>query len=178
MKSYAEKLVGLLKREMDTPQSDRSMYDNPKITNTGRARDSIRWELESQSLTNLGIKIVGEDYLKEIGLNETNQPKLVNVNELAEWIVSKPVNYKSVRKTQNLEGVNPSNPTVQNLARLIQRKIARQGIRPTGFITKIVEQNIKNLKVTAPVVEDVKENVVDILKEAGFNLEGKTIKFT
>ena len=177
LKSYSDKLVSLLKKEMDTPQPDRQGYTNPRITNTGAARESIRWTLSRQTESELGIDIVGIDYLEEIGLNEQNKPKTVSVNDLAQWIVSKPVNYKSVRGVQSLEGLSTSTPKVQNLARLIQRKIANQGVRPTGFINRIVKEQLKNLKVVAPVVEDVKESVEDILREAGFDLKGKTIKF-
>ena len=105
LKSYSDKLVSLLKKEMDTPQPDRQGYANPRITNTGAARESIRWTLSRQTESELGIDIVGIDYLEEIGLNEQNKPKTVSVNDLAQWIVSKPVNYKSVRGVQSLEAL-------------------------------------------------------------------------
>lgn len=169
MKSYAEKLVGLLRKEMATPQQGREAYDNPVINNTGEGSRSLKVVDYGKGM----IEIVGNSYL--IGVDEGT--KSAEVNQIAEWIVSKPVNYESTRKVINLQGANPKEGIVQALARRITRKINEVGTRPTNFIGRTVESHLKNLKVVAPVVEDVKENVVDILREAGFDLKGKTIKF-
>lgn len=170
MKSYSQKLVELLRKEMLQPQQGREAYDNPSINATGRGYQS----LGVIDRTGGVFEIVGEDYLLKVDKGNNKQ---VNVQDIAEWIVAKPVNYESTRKTINLQGANPNEGIVQVLARRITNKIRQNGTRPTNFIKRTVDSHLSNLKVIAPVVEDVRENVVDILKAAGFNLEGKTVKF-
>ena len=170
MKSYAEKLVGLLRKEMATPQEGRAGYVNPTINDTGRGSQSLGVIDRTKGI----FEIVGEDYLLKV---EEGNYKKANVQDIAEWIVSKPVNYESTKGSINLQGANPNEGIVQMLARRITNKIQSQGTEPTNFIKRTVQSHLKNLKVIAPVVEDVRENVVDILKAAGFNLEGKTVKF-
>jgi hypothetical protein len=64
------------------------------------------------------------------------------------------------------------------MANNIRKRILEQGgVRRNPFITRTVESHLRNLKVIAPVVEDVKESVEDILREAGFDLKGKTVRF-
>lgn len=170
MKSYSEKLVELLRREMSSPQIGREAYDNPTINATGRGYQSLGVIDRTKGI----FEIVGEEYLLKVDQGNNKQAQ---VQDIAEWIVAKPVNYESTRKVINLQGANPNEGIVQALAKRITNKIRERGTRPTNFIKRTVERHLRNLKVVAPVVEDVRENVVDILKAAGFNLEGKTVKF-
>ena len=101
--------------------------------------------------------------------------KRAKVEDIAEWIVAKPVNYETRRLSVTLKNVN--DPATLKLAQRIKNKINRVGSRPTRFIERTVQSHLKNLKVVAPVVEDVRENVVDILREAGFDVDGKKIIF-
>jgi hypothetical protein len=172
MKSYAKRLVQLLKKEMDTPQAGREAYDNPKITATGKGKNSIQMKVASRSLTSLGIEIVGEDYLLKVDKGTRS----ANVEDIAKWIVAKPVTYETRRFALKLTDVN--DPTTRRLASNIVKKINSEGTEPTNFIKRTVESQLKNLKVDVAVVEDVRENVVDILKAAGFDMSGKTVKFS
>lgn len=178
MTEYSLKLMDLLRRELDTPQPGRDMYDNPRITNTGRGRDSIQPRFVENTPTRLGIDIVGNDYLKNI--EEGSLPKRVEVEDLIEWIKSKPVNYRQANVTLTLSQLTEAsrNRLARNMANNIRKRIIEQGgVRKNPFITRTVQSHLKNLKAIAPVVEDVKGNVEDILKEAGFDLEGKTVRF-
>jgi len=170
MKSYSEKLIELLRKEMATPQIGREAYDNPSIDATGEGSRSLR----VVDYRNGIFEVVGNDYLLKV---DKGNNKRVEVQDIAEWIVAKPVNYESTRKVINLQGANPNEGIVQALAKRITNKIRQNGTTPTNFIKRTVESHLKNLKVVAPVVEDVRESVVDILKAAGFDLEGKTVKF-
>ena len=164
---------------MNAPVDSRvsRQFLNPVINDTGESAQRIKYN--KQKLNNaLNIDIVGDDYLKNI--DEGGVPLGgVNVNDIAEWIVRKPLGYKDVsgNRTTNYSNYAPTHPTIQEIAKRITNKINSQGIDPTGFITKTVESHLKNLKVIAPVVEDVKESVEDILRAAGFDLEGKTVRF-
>ena len=62
MKSYAEKLVELLRKEMATPQIGREAYDNPTIDATGEGSRSLR----VVDYRNGIFEIVGNDYLLEV----------------------------------------------------------------------------------------------------------------
>jgi len=167
MKSYADKLVELLRKEMATPQEGRGGYNNPTINATGDGSRS----LNVVDYKNGILEIVGEDYLLDV----ESGTKDATVSEIAEWIIAKPVNYETKRFSVTLKDVN--DPATQKLAKRITNKINSAGTRPTRFIERTVQSHLKNLKVIAPVVEDVRENVVDILKGAGFNLTGKTVRF-
>jgi hypothetical protein len=68
-------------------------------------------------------------------------------------------------------------PKVLSLAKKIVNSLAEKGITATNFISRTVEKHMENLKIVAPIVEDVKASVEDLLTQAGFNLDGKTIKF-
>jgi hypothetical protein len=167
MKSYAEKLVGLLKKEMATPQQDRSGYDNPAIDATGEGSRSLKVVDYGKGI----FEIVGKDYLLEV----EKGTKTAEVNEIAEWIVAKPVRYETKRFSVTLRDVN--DPTTRRLASRITEKINKVGTRPNNFIERTVNAHLKNLKLIEPVVADVKDNVEALLMEAGFDLKGKTIKF-
>lgn len=179
MESYSKKLIKLLRIKMNSPVDSRASrgFLNPVINNTGKSAKSISYN-KTEELNKLNIDIVGEDYLKNI--DEGGTPETVNVNEIAEWIVSKPLGYKDINgnRTTNYSNYAANSPTVKSIAQRIASKIQKKGITPTNFIQQTVEDHIKDLKVVAPVVEDVKESVEDILKEAGFDLKGKTVKFT
>lgn len=180
MESYSKKLMMLLQKKMNTPVENRTArgFLNPVINNTGESAQRIQYTKE-QLENGLNINIVGDDYLQNIDSGGTPTGG-AQVTDIAEWIVSKPLGYKDINgnRTTNYSKYSANSPTVLSLAKRITKKINSKGIDPTGFITETVQNHLSNLKVVAPVVEDVKENVVDILKEAGFNLEGKTIKFT
>lgn len=175
---YSLKLMDLLRKELDTPQPGRENYANPRITNTGAGKESIQPVYRKDTMTELGIDIVGNEYLKNI--EEGTLPKKVDVEDLIEWIKSKPVNYRRANATLTLSQLSQAsqNRLARNMANNIRKRILEQGgVRQNPFITRTVESHLKNLKVIAPVVEDVKESVEDILREAGFDLKGKTVRF-
>lgn len=179
MENYAKKLMMLLRKRMNAPVQSRTArgFLNPVINNTGESAQRIQYN--KQDLGNgLRIDIVGDDYLQNIDSGGT-PPGGANVTEIAEWIVSKPLGYKDINGniTTNYSKYSATNPRILDIANRITNKINNQGIEPTGFITRTVESHLKNLKVIAPVVEDVKESVEDILREAGFDLKGKTVRF-
>jgi hypothetical protein len=179
MENYAKKLMILLRKKMNSPVKSRTArgFLNPVINNTGESAKRIQYT-KKQLENGLNINIVGDDYLQNIdsGGTPTGGAK---VTDIAEWIVSKPLGYKDINgnRTTNYSKYSANSPTVLQLAKRITKKINSNGIDPTGFITETVQSHLKNLKVVAPVVEDVKESVEDILREAGFDLKGKTIKF-
>jgi len=178
MTKYSLKLMDLLRREMDAPQPGRGEYANPAITSTGAGKQSIQPVFRGNDLTKIGIDIVGNAYLKNI--EEGSLPEKVEVQDLIEWIKNKPVNYRRANVTLTLSQLSAASQRrlAINMANNIRKRILEQGgVRKNAFITRTVQSHLKNLKVIAPVVEDVKESVEDILREAGFDLKDKKIKF-
>lgn len=175
MKSYSIKLVELLRKEMSNPQKSRMQYENNTINATGESSANINYIVNSSALNNLSIDIRGDKHLLDI--DKGTESTIANVTDIAKWIVAKPVNYRGVSQNQSLKSLGAGSPKVLSLAKRIVGSLKERGIRPTNFITRTVEQHLQNLKLVAPIVEDVKASVKDLLIQAGFNLDGKTIKF-
>lgn len=165
MKNYSEKLVELLRRKLLEPRSDRE--ERSAIYATGKSYESLGVIDRTKGL----FELVGEEYLMDV---DAGGNKTARQEALVDWILAKPVNYKTL---SNKQVPIKNEAQARKLASVIQRSISRFGTRPAPFIQEAIDEHLKNLKVVAPVVEDVRENVVDILKAAGFNLEGKTVKF-
>ena len=166
MKGYSQKLVELFRRKLLKPRMDRQ--ERSAIYATGKSYESLGVIDRTKGL----FEIVGEDYLMDV---DAGGNKSVTINELADWILAKPVMYRDIAG-------RPTDPVktrgqALSLAAVMKESIMEFGTRPTPFIQEAIDEHLKNLKVVAPVVEDVKENVELILRQAGFKLEGKTIKF-
>ena len=175
MKSYSIKLVELLRREMASPQNSRMEYENNTINATGESSANINYIVNSSQLNELSIDIRGGKHLLDI--DQGTDSTIASVTDIAKWIVAKPVNYRGVSQNQSLQSLGVGSPKVLSLAKRIVNSLAEKGIRPTNFISRTVEKHMENLKIVAPIVEDVKASVKDLLTQAGFNLDGKTIKF-
>lgn len=175
MKSYSIKLVELLRREMASPQKSRMEYENNTINATGESSANINYIVNSSQLNELSIDIRGGKHLLDI--DQGTDSTIASVTDIAKWIVAKPVNYRGVSQNQSLQSLGVGSPKVLSLAKRIVNSLAEKGIRPTNFISRTVEKHMENLKIVAPIVEDVKASVKDLLTQAGFNLDGKTIKF-
>jgi hypothetical protein len=175
MKSYSDKLVDLLRKEMAAPQQSRMQYENNSINATGESSAEINSIVNSSALNNLSIDIRGDDHLLDIDKGTTTTT--ARVEDIAKWIIAKPVNYRGVSQNQSLQSLGAGSPKVLALAKKIVKSLALNGIRPTNFISRTVEKHMANLKLVAPIAEDVKLSVEDLLIQAGFDLKGKTIKF-
>jgi len=156
LKSYSERLIKLLKRTLD----------DKKITYTGAAKNSLRQNIVEDSLDAFGIQIVGNDYLKTIEKGG-KPPKLPQVSDIATWLVQKPVDIYG-------------RLTLRQIAKRITSKIRNPniGIRQNVFIKPLVDRERGNLKLIAPFVKDLKVSIKDILKQQGFDIGDKNIKFT
>lgn len=179
MESYSKKLIRLLRVKMNSPVDSRvsRRFLNPVINNTKGSASRIKYK-KQETLDSLNIEITGDDYLKNIDSGGT--PPTVNVSDIANWIVTKPLGYRDTKGnvTTNYSSLSASHPTVQEIASRIAKKIETEGIEPTNFISQTLKAHMKNLKIIGPVVTDVKQNIVDILKQAGFDMDGKTVKFS
>ena len=161
MQNYAKRLIKILKNELDASRDDRS-----KITYTGAAKRSLKTKTIKSTLQSLNMEIVGKSYIMDI--EKGRKPKGLQVNDIAKWLVKKPVAYAN--KSPNL-------PQVQKIAKSVVKTIKRKGVRRLPFIEDAVKKDMKNLKVLAPILKDVELSINDILKEEGFDMNNKTVKF-
>ena len=176
MESYSSKLIDLLRREMASPQASRMQYENPAInTKNKTSSGEINLIVNSSALSELSIDIRGGKHLLDI--DQGTESTTASVTDIAKWIVAKPVNYRGATQNQSLQSLGVGSPKVLSLAKKIVKSLAADGIRPTNFISRTVEKHMENLKIVAPIVEDVRENVQELLTQAGFDLKGETIKF-
>jgi len=175
MKSYSLKLVDLLRKEMASPQKNKMQYENSSINATGRSSANINSIVNSSPLNDLSIDIRGDDHLEDLDKGTT--ATTASVIDIAKWIIAKPVNYRGASQSQTLKSLGVGHPKVLSLAKKIVKGLARRGTQPTNFITRTVEKHMANLKIVAPIVKDVEAGVKDLLTQAGFDLEGKNIKF-
>tara|TARA_Y100000114_G_scaffold49503_2_gene45181 strand:- start:949 stop:1467 length:519 start_codon:yes stop_codon:yes gene_type:complete len=160
MKNYAKRLIKLLKIELDRERQDRS-----KITYTGASKKSLKNIITKETLNALNIDIVGNKYLMDI---EKGRKKTVQVHDIAKWLVKKPIAYANQ---------SPELPEVKKIAETIASKIKIKGIKRLPFIKEAVKEDMKNLKVIAPIVEDIELSINEILIKAGFDMNDKTVKF-
>ena len=160
MKNYAKRLIKLLKIELDRERQDRS-----KITYTGASKKSLKNIITKETLNALNIDIVGNKYLMDI---EKGRKKTVQVHDIAKWLVKKPIAYANQ---------SPELPEVKKIAETIASKIKIKGIKRLPFIKEAVKEDMKNLKVIAPIVKDIELSINEILIKAGFDMNDKTVKF-
>ena len=161
MQNYAKRLIKILKNELDAPRDDRE-----QITYTGAAKKSLKTKTIQSTLKSLNIEIVGNSYIMDI--EKGRKPKGLQVSDIAKWLVNKPVAYANQ---------SPELPAVKKIAKSVVKRIKRKGVRRLPFIEDAIKRDMKNLKVLAPIIKDVELSINDILKEEGFNMNDKTVKF-
>ena len=99
------------------------------------------------------------------------QGKYPNIDNIIDWIRAKPVRVRDIETGRFLRATDYE---VRKLAHNISRKVAREGIQPTNFITDAINQSMDKLnKLGAAVSEDVSLNLDDILVKAGYVKKGE-----
>ena len=67
--------------------------------------------------------------------------------------------------------------TKNRIANLIAQKIKREGIKPTNFLTQLVDEQFNNLLgVTPEVTKDISQNLDSFMKMLGYRKQGNTFK--
>ena len=61
----------------------------------------------------------------------------------------------------------------KGIAFAISKKIGRENVQPTGFISSALKNSLSILdKLPQPIIQDIKDNLQDILLEAGYIKKG------
>lgn len=123
---------------------------------SGKLYKTIDYTITSKSDSYL-VTINLEEYWKYIEKGRRAGAKMPPVSAIENWIkvrkiIPRPVALKSGRQRV---------PTIQQLAYVIARSIAKKGIQPRPFMSESINQTIEDFKskLSAAVREDVLENL-------------------
>lgn len=123
---------------------------------SGKLYKTIDYTITSQNDSYL-VTINLEEYWKYIEKGRRAGAKMPPISAIENWIkirkiLPRPVTLKSGRQRV---------PTVQQLAYVIARSIAKQGIKPRPFMSESINQTIEDFKskLSAAVREDVLDNL-------------------
>ena len=123
---------------------------------SGKLYKTIDYSITSQTDSYL-VTINLEDYWKFIERGRSAGAKMPPVSAIENWIkvrkiLPRPISLKSGRQRV---------PTVQQLAYVIARSIAKNGIKPRPFMRESIEDTMKDFKskLSAAVREDVLDNL-------------------
>jgi len=169
LQNYSEQLVKLLKIEVGRNRSRSYVsgtYNSP-INASGSLRESIE-ALAKETSNGFSFNIMANDYA--INVDEgRGQGKYPNVENLIEWIRVKRIRIRDSKR----KFVSASEYQIRGLAHNISRKIAREGIEKTNFISEAINDSMEKLnKLGEAVGQDVLLNVDDILLKAGYIKKG------
>lgn len=169
LQNYSEELVKLLKIEVGRNRSRSyasGTYNSP-IDTTGRLKESIE-AIAKESSKTFSFNIMANDYGLAVD-GGTNNKKAPPIENIISWIRSKPVRLRDSKG----RFVTAKDYQVRGVAYVIARKINRQGIKPTNFISDAIEDSMVKLnKLGEAVGQDVLLNVDDILLKAGYIKKG------
>lgn len=168
--NYSKELVKLLKIEVGrnrTRSYGSGTYNSP-IDSTGQLKQSIE-AISKDSSKSIIFNIMANDYA--ISVDEgRGQGKYPPVEDIIDWIKAKPIRIRDTKGRFK----SATDYEVRKLAHNISRKVAREGIKPTNFITDAINQSMDKLnKIGAAVSKDVSLNLDDILVKAGYVKKGE-----
>ncbi len=179
--SYANKLIRLSKLEIEKPRQRTynsvkfgSRTLNEPLDSSGKLKDSFVLDKKTVRKNNFfELNVKGNAYGEKVdeGTKAGTSP---SVPQIISWINNKPVTLldSNQNKLSNIteKGKN-------RIANQIAQKIKREGIRPTNFLTDLVNKEINNIMGVAPeITKDISNNIDDFMKMLGYYKSGNTFK--
>jgi hypothetical protein len=171
MKSFSKRLVELLRIELErnrTRSGSRGSYSG-KINDTGELARSLK-SMYQKTDSGFSYDIRGLEYGKAVDEGRKGgRPPSTDV--LIPWIQSKPIRLKDA--TGKFAKVKDKQYRIKQLAFAIQKKIRREGIRPTNFIGDAIEIAMQQINsIAEPIEKDIHLNLDEIFKRAGYTKKG------
>ncbi len=170
LKEYTESLLNISVQELNRKDRVRN-YNSQSITSSITASGSLQESLEitekdTDKILQLNLK--GNSYAEQI--DEGTKSTSVSKNKLIQWIKN-----KNGFKDLNGKIVDLSNTKkIDRIASLISKSLKFNGIKPTNFLTDIINLKIKELKnIDTPIVLDIESDIDNILLKLGYKKEGK-----
>lgn len=168
--NYSKELVKLLKIEVGrnrTRTYSSGTYNSP-IDSSGELKQSIE-AIAKESSKSIRFNIMANDYALNVDEGR-GQGKYPPVEDIIDWIRVKRIRIRDAKGRFKTS----SDYEVRKLAHNISRKVAREGIQPTNFITDAINQSMDKLnKIGTAVSQDVSLNLDDILVKAGYVKKGE-----
>ena len=170
LKQYTQSLLDISVQELNRKDRVRN-YNSQSITSRITASGSLQESLEitekdTDKILQLNLK--GNSYAEQI--DEGTKSTSVSKNKLIQWIKN-----KNGFKDLNGKIVDLSNTKkIDRIASLISKSLKFNGIKPTNFLTDIINLKIKELKnIDTPIVLDIESDIDNILLKLGYKKEGK-----
>ena len=178
---YANRLIRLAKLEIEKPRQRTynsvkfgSRTLNEPLDSSGKLKDSFVLDKKTVRKNNFfDLNVKGNAYGEKVdeGTKAGTSP---SVPQIISWINNKPVTLldSNQNKLSNIteKGKN-------RIANQIAQKIKREGIRPTNFLTDLVNKEINNIMGVAPeITKDISNNIDDFMKMLGYYKSGNTFK--
>lgn len=125
---------------------------------SGKLVQSVKYEFKhNDRIYEVGLWL--EDYWKYVEYGR-KAGKFPPIDKIKEWISVKPVKPVIPRPMKN-----GKLPTINQLAFLIARKIAREGIEPKNILKRTVEEvnNEMLMSIKMAIMEDLKRDITESL---------------
>ena len=179
LKEYTQSLLDISVKELnrkDRVRNYSSQSVTSSITASGKLKDSLNIT-EKDTDTVLQLNLKGNAYGEQI--DEGTKSTSVSKGKLIQWI-------KNKNGFKDLNGkIVDLNDTkkIDRIAGLISKSLKLKGIKPTNFLTDIINSKIKELKnIEAPIELDIESDIDNVLLKLGykktnntFTIETKTI---
>tara|TARA_R100001460_G_scaffold35948_3_gene69088 strand:- start:740 stop:1309 length:570 start_codon:yes stop_codon:yes gene_type:complete len=177
--SYLISFVGNLKR-LSIRELERSRFRkyssgrtiNEPLNASGNLKDSFT--VESKYIKNkLSVNMRGNSYGEKVdeGTKAGTNP---SVSQLVNWINKKPVKLTDA-KGRNLTNITPEGKN--RIANQIAQKINREGIKPTNFLTNLVDAQFAKLAtIDRAILKDINTDLDSFMQSIGYTKNGETFK--
>lgn len=170
LKQYTQSLLDISVKELNRKDRIRN-YNSQSVTSSITASGSLQESLkiaEKDTDKILQLNLKGNSYAEQI--DKGTKSTSVSKGKLIQWIKN-----KNGFKDLNGKIVDLSNTKkVDRIASLISKSLKFNGIKPTNFLTDIINSKIKELKnIDTPIVLDIESDIDNILLKLGYKKEGK-----
>jgi len=172
--NYANRLIQLAKKEIDEPR--KRTYSSGRVVNapidsSGQLKQSLYTETKNKTNI-LNINIKGNSYGEKVD-EGTKAGTSVSVNDLIGWINRKPVTLQSAKGRK----LKDTAKTKNRIANLIAQKIKREGIKPTNFLTRLVDEQFNRLSgIENVIIKDINLDLDGFMQSIGYIKQGNTFK--
>ena len=170
LKQYTQSLLDISVKELNRKDRIRN-YNSQSVTSSITASGSLQESLkiaEKDTDKILQLNLEGNAYGEQI--DEGTKSTSVSKGKLIQWIKN-----KNGFKDLNGKIVDLSNTKkVDRIASLISKSLKFNGIKPTNFLTDIINSKIKELKnIETPIVLDIESDIDNVLLKLGYKKQGK-----
>jgi hypothetical protein len=170
LKQYTQSLLDISVKELNRKDRIRN-YNSQSVTSSITASGSLQESLkiaEKDTDKILQLNLEGNAYGEQI--DEGTKSTSVSKGKLIQWIKN-----KNGFKDLNGKIVDLSNTKkVDRIASLISKSLKFNGIKPTNFLTDIINSKIKELKnIETPIELDIESDLDNVLLKLGYKKQGK-----